>query len=267
MKRNRFMKRLSILVLTVLAVMLSVGLSVTAMASESSQIKSELVDPSKSGSISVTIKATDGTVPGGILNLYKVADVKADDTGYHFYYTADFSSASTNITDNSVDLSTEAVAEELAAIVSSKGLNPSQSKVIGSDGVVSFSVPVGAYLLIQDEVDEKYSAVDPFVVTVPVSQEITNSDGSKEIVLTYDIDATPKAGTATVNPTATPTESPTPTESSSKTKIVHKTVTTVTATTVKTGDTSNFVLWGILVIAACVVITIIVRRGRRGADN
>lgn len=276
MKRNRIKRTISALTLTVFAVILSAGLCVTALASDSSQVKSEMVDPSKTGSITVTISATDGTIPGGTLNLYRVAEVRANDTGYHFFYTDEFSSAMTDISDNSVDLTTEEFAEELAAIVSSKSLStylPGQA--VGTDGKAVFtSFPVGVYLIIQNDVDEGYSAVDPFVVTVPVSQEVTNSDGSKEIKLTYDVDATPKAGTAAVNPTetptATPTATPTPTTSTSSTTTtttVNKTTTTVTARTVKTGDTSNFVLWGMLLIVTAVVISGVVFYGRRSSNR
>lgn len=242
----------------ILGVMLAVGLCVAAFASETGQTVSELVDPSRTGSITVTIKATDGSVPGGTLNLYRVAEVKADDTGYHFFYTDAFSSAQKPISDNSADL-TEGYAEELAGIVSANNVSAYASQPVGADGIVRFeNVEVGAYLIIQTGVRENYSAVDPFIVTVPVSVEESTTTASgkerKSVELHYDVDATPKAGAAEFHPTSTPTATPTPAD---------RTTQVVTPVSAQTGDTSRPVLWIVLAAAAALVILGIVFYGRK----
>lgn len=164
----------------------------------------DVIDYTKTGEISVTIKssATDLPVGGGSLILYKVADVGYDDTiGYVFDASGtDFKAASEDY--SSEDKLDAALAARLAKFAKDKGIS-GKSLTVGSNGVASASdLSLGLYLIVQKEAPDGYSNIEPFVVSVPQH----DADGN----YIYKVDATPKPGTKVIpTPTRKPTVTPT----------------------------------------------------------
>lgn len=171
------------------AVLLFCIMSVTAFAA------GEVPDVNRKGSIAVTIRDTKSKKPvsGGKLKLYQVASVRIDDGNYMFEYTDDFSDCGLALD----DIESEDLAAELADYASGRKLKGTDRKV-GSDGKVKFGgLELGLYLVVQSTAAENYSALNPFLVSVPMK------DGDS---LIYAVNATPKAGTVakTANPDPKP---------------------------------------------------------------
>ncbi len=144
----------------------------------------EVADIKRKGSINITLKNSNQDKIDGIeLALYKVADVEVNN-GYIFRYSNEFKNfINLNIDDN---IHTANYPLKLAEVVSANKLTP-RKKDISKGGVVKFSdLEMGLYLFVQTNSVDGYVSINPFLVTMPVR----NSDGT----LTYDIEATPKAG-------------------------------------------------------------------------
>ncbi|MCD7862640.1 MAG: hypothetical protein LUG61_03785 [Lachnospiraceae bacterium] len=173
--------RLCMAVLT--AALVFLGMRVNVLASQTA----EVIDPDKSGSVTITMRNSVGeTVGGGKLALYRVAYVYVDAVGQNSYVlTSDFSNSGVDLDDISPNDS--ALAATLATYADYWQLNASQTAQVGANGAVTFSnLPVGVYLVVQTEAAEGYYQVSPFVVTVPLSVNGT---------LIYDVDASPKVET------------------------------------------------------------------------
>lgn len=220
---------------------MAVSMAVPAMAAEPAK---ELVNPDKPGTITVTMKTSDGTyVPGGELSLYQVATVKpGDDKGnaYHFQYTSDFKGLEQNaeipkISDNDTKL--KDLEKTIAQYQEDNKIDPVAKADIGTEddelkgtkkGVAVFKqitvdgkkqdLTAGVYLVRQTKAASGYYPVSPFLITVPTLK----ADGSLNYdPNTADFDATaePKVEPVTPTPynpgpttTPTPTATPTPTE-------------------------------------------------------
>lgn len=173
-----------------LAVCLAVAMSMTAYAHETP-------DMSRTGTISFTMLYGETAVPGGSLTLYRVGEICEDDGNYSFALTDGFTDSGVSLD----DLSSAALASELASYVSENRPASVATVTIGSDGKASASgLTLGLYLVVQDIAADGYEPVSPFLVSVPM-----NEDGS----YIYDVDATPKVSTLTeTEPTkpATPTD-------------------------------------------------------------
>lgn len=152
---------------------------------------SENLDPSATGSITATLESTDGKPLGGELVLYKVADVTADDTGWHFQWLPAYANVDSGLYDATGTLSqaySSQLAASLDALVGSQ--EPVGRATVDASGTAVFSnVGVGLYLVKQTKVSDGYDAVDSFVVSVPVVDESTGE-------LVYNVNASPKAGQA-----------------------------------------------------------------------
>lgn len=171
---NKWKKRAAALLSALLAVVLTCGAAFAA---------GEL-DLSRKGSVSVTLRNSDGdAVSGGSLTLYQVAEVESGSSGLSFAYTEDFAGCGYSLS----DLSSRSLAEKLAKWA--EDCDALATRSLGEDGKVTFSsLPLGLYLLVQEEAPEDYEAISPFLVTVPLQDE----DG-----YVYDVDASPKAETYT----------------------------------------------------------------------
>lgn len=168
--------------------------SVNAMAAR------EELDLTKKGQITVTIKDTDTKEPvsGGSLKLYQVASVKKTGADLTFEYTAAFSGCTQKLN----DLGIEKLAEKINDYVKKQNISGQEVQVSEAGQAVFSDLPLGLYLIEQGAVNEKYTSVSPFLVTVPVSDK----DG-----YIYEVDASPKAGTVNPLTTPAPTETVTPT--------------------------------------------------------
>lgn len=154
-------------------------------------------DLSRTGSIRLTMRYEGNPVGGGELTLYQVAAVR-EDNGYSFAPVAGLEDLS--FTAASLE-SPEFAATVLAR---AKEAGPAaQSKTINSSGEVRFDgLPLGLYLIEQTVGAPGFSAIRPFFVSIPMTE---NGE------LIYDVDASPKPEPMQPEPTG-PTEPTNPTE-------------------------------------------------------
>ena len=157
-------------------------------------------DVARIGSISVTMRDSKSkeVVPGGEFTMYKVAEAKSVGLDWSFEYTDDFAGCSSDL---GADLD-EKLADDIATYIKAKSIG-GKAASIGDTGKVTFDkLSIGLYLLVQTEAANGYTAVKPFLVSIPLKS------GAE---LIYDVDATPKMGDIsmpTVDPTPTVLPSP-----------------------------------------------------------
>lgn len=170
-------------------------LAVAAWFAPSAAWATEAVDLSATGSIQVTQKASAGkAVPGGTITMYRVADVVESNGVFSYTLTSGFLDSGVKLG----DLSDSGLAASLEKAIP-EGLEGDTTK-FDSKGTAAFgNLSVGVYLLVQEEATSGYSALKPFVVSVPTKA----SDGS----LTYSVNASPKMSTVSAD---TPTVPSTP---------------------------------------------------------
>lgn len=150
--------------------------------------RSEWIDLDRRGSIKVSLFDTETSepVPGGELTLYRVASVKLDDGNLSFAYTNGFEDCGIELG----DLSESELAIQLAKCIADTA--ESKTVEVSSAGVAEFTdLELGLYLILQSTPATDYDRIQPFLVSVPMQE-----NGS----YIYNVDALPKAGTATHNP-------------------------------------------------------------------
>lgn len=158
----------------------------------------DVPDMTRTGSVSVTLRHSEGTLSGGSLTVYRVGQVREDDGNYSFALTEEFAGSGLSLE----DLQSAALPEALAAYAKEQNLT-GETRQIDENGNVKFeNMELGLYLFVQNEPAPGYNAVSPFLTGVPA-----NVDG----VYVYDVDASPKVAPATEKPTQPPTE-PEPTK-------------------------------------------------------
>lgn len=153
-------------------------------------------DLSAYGSISVTMQEEENSdpVPGGTLTIYQAAELQEEDGKLYWKYTSDFEGCGL-VPDG---ISEEAFAKTLEDYVESQNIQGIK-KEISSEGTLSFDdLPLGIYLIVQEDPAEGYYPVNSFAVSVPAQEE----NGWN-----YHIDASPKMEQYTVIP---PDEQETP---------------------------------------------------------
>ena len=139
----------------------------------------EVPDYGRLGSISITMTYHGKAVPGGILTIYRVADVVSDGGDYFFRYTEEFADCSVDI----AELNSSALPQELATIAKEKNLK-GKTQTVNQKGEIVFSdLEIGLYLIVQEKAAPGYSKVNPFLVSVPY-----NDDGH----YVYDVNTAPK---------------------------------------------------------------------------
>ncbi len=176
------------------ALLLAVLLAVPAQAAE-------LPDLDRTGSISVKIKDQNGDpVTDGSLEMICVAEVVSDN-GIRYEYTDDFAGCTEKLNDDTIKKNgSEKLAAALKKFADGKGLSGTVVK-LGSDGSAKFSdLKLGLYLITQKGSADGYTAVEPFLVSVPLEE-----NGK----LVYDVNASPKPNTVTVETTTPPDETET----------------------------------------------------------
>lgn len=143
----------------------------------------EEFDPSKTGSVSVTLIEQKQKEPivGAELSVYYVATAVLDSDGNLIYdYTKDFEQFNAAITDT-------LLAEKLDAFVSQHSV-PSTKITTNSEGTALCSqLPLGLYFVKQSGLAEGFAPCTPFLVTVP-----NEKDGE----YVYEINASPKTEVA-----------------------------------------------------------------------
>ena len=181
----KMMKRLMALLMCLL---LTVGISApAAFADGAEEHAAKQPDYSRTGSVTVEVRTAEGAyVGGGSLKMYQVALAQEDDGNQRLVYTSDFADCGQDLAE--LESNMPAIAAAMADYDAEKGLTATELNV-GKDGKVVFpNLALGLYLFVQDNPMKGYSALRPFLVTVPLWN-------GEELV--YDVLANPKPGTAT----------------------------------------------------------------------
>lgn len=149
-------------------------------------------------SISVTMRDGKTVVSGGSMTCYRVGDIHSADNGdLRFVPTGEFSGA-----DVSLEKPDDPAAARRLAVYAARHSIAGTTKTIGNDGTVRFTgLTPGLYLLVQREAAPGYYAAEPFLVTLPM----TENGG-----YVYDVDASPKVDVERPG-TSLPTEPDKPT--------------------------------------------------------
>ncbi len=150
------------------------------------------IDLDRTGYIQVTLRDSDteAAVSGGELTLYQVAKVKQEKGDLSFAYTNGFEDCKIELG----DLSESDLAKKLAGQITST--MTSTTVTVGENGVARFDdLKPGLYLIVQKTAAKDYSAINPFLVTLPMQENDT---------YVYEVDAMPKVGTVTYRTPDTP---------------------------------------------------------------
>lgn len=169
--RNKFIIALAIMLVAMAA------LTCPAMASDSGA-----VDLIRNGSISVTLLDNQNSSPvsGAEITLYRVAGAYTFGYQLSYVFTDDFKGCGMNL-DN---LRQDGLETHLATYASAQNLSGIASKKTDASGLVTFpDLETGLYLVLQTKTTNGYYAMDPFLVSVPMT--IANE-------WVYDVDASPK---------------------------------------------------------------------------
>lgn len=115
------------------------------------------------GSIEMTVRYDGAPVPGGKITCIRVGDVFEEDGNYSFRCVLDGSALE--------DIQSPELAQALSEFAKDKGLSGTTLS-IGSRGentgkVIFENLEIGLYLLVQDTAAPGYSALKPFLVSVP----------------------------------------------------------------------------------------------------
>lgn len=175
----------------VLVLMLLGTLALTAGAHE-------VPDFDRLGSISIAMTYHGMPVSGGSLTIFRVADVVDDNGNMIFVYTEDFAGCSIPVT----ELNSARLPVELARIAAAKHLQGTTQRLDAKGWTKFADLQIGLYLVVQREAAPGYTAINPFLVSVP------QVDDGHYI---YDVDTAPKnIPQPDVEPTVPETQPPKP---------------------------------------------------------
>lgn len=142
------------------------------------------IDLSRTGSITVTIRSSEGNhdLAGNVtLKIYKVADVYENEYNIDYVYTPDFADCGINLD----DLSSEGLASHFAAYAAQYNI---AGRTESGNPVIFDNLTLGLYLIVQVGMVEGYYPIAPFIVSIPM----VNAEGTD---LDYDVSADPKVKT------------------------------------------------------------------------
>ena len=124
-------------------------------------------EPGKTGRITITMRYDGKPISGGELMLYRVGKVAQEDGNYFFVKTGSFTQWDGEFGDLE---NTKAVAQELESFVKKRGIIGTSAQVIAGKAVFGNNaegLAQGLYLIIQTVPAEGYSALSPFLVSLP----------------------------------------------------------------------------------------------------
>lgn len=178
---------------------LAAAMVLAAVLAVGSCMAADVPDVNRTGSISVSMTEQGKAVPGGTLTICQVAKAVSTDTGLAYQYVNGFESCGIALG----DLSDTSLPGKLQAKMAKDAVTT--KKTIDQAGTVRFdNLPVGLYLVMQDDAAKGYRAVQSFLVTVPMRSGNT---------WVYEVDASPKVEVTkpeTPNTPTTPTKPTTP---------------------------------------------------------
>ena len=179
------MKRRILSLLCILSMLFAISISVSAH---------DVPDLGRSGTINITMRHGEATIPGGTLTIYRVGMIREENGNYSYVLTEEFGESQISLE----DIQSPTLAGELADYVKTHQLQ-GQTKQIDENAQVTFSdLELGLYLFVQHEAAEGYNLANPFLVSVP---------GIVDGQYVYEVDGTPKLDPITEKPdTPDPTE-------------------------------------------------------------
>lgn len=142
-----------------------------------------VLDETRTGSITISRKTeTDQQVAadGGIFRLFWVADIVMKNHNMSFVYTEDVENCGMPLEERNSEL----FATHLAVFAKQNGI-PNTSLVMEGTSVRFDNLPLGLYLILEEEDSQAYYPIAPFLVSIPYTDE----RGERWI---YDVDASPK---------------------------------------------------------------------------
>ena len=148
------------------------------------------VPENKPCSLTVTMKehGSGAAASGESIAIYRVGSEGSENGNYHFYYTADvfaeqYQAASGDRIPDEVVTSEESSKRFAQA---AKELVPDAQKKTDPDGKASFAnLPHGLYLVVQKDPSDRYLSFDPFLVSLPAYDKVTEN-------YVYEVYALPK---------------------------------------------------------------------------
>lgn len=194
-------------------------------------------------SVSVTMQdpETEEGIQGETLALCRVAEVhRENDADYSFELTKEFADSKENLNALDNGVLDAKMAERLNDYRKKRDIRGTKLTSDASGRIVFEGLKVGLYLIYQEEAKEGYYTVSPFLVSIPYEE-------NGEYI--YDVEATPKMEIKT-NPSPDEPETPEKTGNPRKSRV-------------KTGDTSQILLWGGLLALSALGVTAVVLRRRR----
>ncbi len=174
-----------------IALLLLMMLSVTVNVFAAGPLEQE------TGSISVTMQHDGKAVAGGTLTAYHVARPMWQDDDYVFVYTQEFIHCDLPI----ANLNDDETVYQFADFVADNRIEGHEKSVDANGRVCFDELPLGLYLVVQQQPAEGYYGASPFLITVPVEAQ----DGWN-----YDVDASPKVEVYKEPEPTTPTTPSTP---------------------------------------------------------
>ncbi len=160
------------------AILFMLMLTVLFMTYNTVAFSHDVPDLERRGSVSVTMRYGEESVPGGSMAIYRVADATSDNGNYNFNPCGDFALLDEDLT----DVDSDELAFSVAAYIAQNNI-VGLTMPIDSNGTVSFyDLEPGLYMLIQTVASEGYNCATPFLVSLPMY------DGE----YIYDIDASAK---------------------------------------------------------------------------
>lgn len=156
-------------------------------------------DMTETGSISISFidSTSNEPVSGGTVTLYHIAELSCSDSVYSYVYTEDFAGCDLSLD----DLEANGLPSSLSAYATANNIS-GDSVTADTNGICIFDeLPLGIYLAVQSQAASGYYAVQPFIITIPMTDE----NG-----YVYDVDATPKMQGVNQIPESSVPESSTP---------------------------------------------------------
>ncbi|MGN0405524.1 MAG: Cna B-type domain-containing protein [Bariatricus sp.] len=136
-------------------------------------------DFAKRGTVTVQVKTDGIAIADAGIALYRVADMKNENSGWNYYLTPEFENAGVHVE----QLNNKSTAKQLWQYVLEYHLKGNEKKT-NETGCVRFeNLPLGIYLVVQAESVDGFSDCTPFFIALP-------SYINDEWI--YEVDATPK---------------------------------------------------------------------------
>lgn len=141
----------------------------------------QAIDFNETGSITVTLQDDDGNLLGGSLMLYQVADIEEIDGKVSYRFTNDFVDCGIDLT----DLNKNGLADHLLGYATAKQLEGTLKEADKNGTVLFKPLTSGLYLIVQKDTMEGYYPIAPFLVSIPMFDEVEND-------WSYHVTANPK---------------------------------------------------------------------------